>query len=197
VALTGEKVAHEAQVAPHRKVGQQPGHINAAVRDLGIDWPRHDYGPGGNPKGSSARLVPGLRPLGLCGSKPRRPGHMSTRSLAMHTARDNRPKTWRQVMDAMDEIEQRLEAMLLAKLPKHLRAKLTRLRDDVALPVLRNDGRRGAVAPRSSIAVPKPKHLRHLDDGEFEYYRLLSSKGFRMGEAMTMVQQPAGQEARV
>jgi hypothetical protein len=113
----------------------------------------------------------------------------------MHTARDNRPKTWRQVMDAMDEIEQRLEAMLLAKLPKHLRAELTRLRDDFALPVLRSDGRRGGATPGRSIAVPKPKHLRHLDDGQFEYYRLLRRKGFRMGEAMTMVQQPARQEA--
>ena len=35
VRLTGERDA--AQVAPHRKAGQQPGGINAAVRDLGIE----------------------------------------------------------------------------------------------------------------------------------------------------------------
>jgi len=37
VVLTGEKVSHEAQVAPHRKARQRPGGINAVVRDLGID----------------------------------------------------------------------------------------------------------------------------------------------------------------
>lgn len=37
VRLTGEKQAHEAQLAPHRKAGQQPGGINAATRELGID----------------------------------------------------------------------------------------------------------------------------------------------------------------
>jgi hypothetical protein len=36
VKLTG-KIIDAAQVAPHRKAGQQPGGINAAVRDLGIN----------------------------------------------------------------------------------------------------------------------------------------------------------------
>ncbi|WP_287799265.1 hypothetical protein [Acidiphilium sp.] len=33
--LTGD--SHAAQLAPHRKAGQQPGGINAATRELGID----------------------------------------------------------------------------------------------------------------------------------------------------------------
>ena len=38
VRLTEEKQKNDAaQVAPHRKAGQQPGGINAAVRELGID----------------------------------------------------------------------------------------------------------------------------------------------------------------
>lgn len=38
VRLTEEHArSHEAQLAPHRKAGQQPGGINAAVRELGID----------------------------------------------------------------------------------------------------------------------------------------------------------------
>jgi ParB-like chromosome segregation protein Spo0J len=38
VRLTeAQEKSHEAQLAPHRKAGQQPGGINAAVRELGID----------------------------------------------------------------------------------------------------------------------------------------------------------------
>jgi ParB family chromosome partitioning protein len=37
IKLTGEKVAHAAQLAPHGKAGQQSGGTNAAVRELGID----------------------------------------------------------------------------------------------------------------------------------------------------------------
>lgn len=37
VRLTAEGKFHAAQVEPHRKAGQQPGGINAATRELGID----------------------------------------------------------------------------------------------------------------------------------------------------------------
>jgi hypothetical protein len=111
------------------------------------------------------------------------------------------PMTWNQVIDALDATDVGLRDVLAeCRLPAEASAALRRIVAEITEPALRRAGRRHeaqlARYGDTRRTAPKPKHLRHLDDGQFEYYRLLRRKGFRMGEAMTMVQQPARREAR-
>jgi hypothetical protein len=88
VRLTEEKLKEQpAQVAPHRKAGQQPGGINAAVRELGIERTEAQRAvkiAGIKPEAKAA-AVPGVRAGWLLAHR-----HAATADLGAQFARGPR-----------------------------------------------------------------------------------------------------------
>jgi len=98
-------------------------------------------------------------------------------------SRSSRPTPWRQLVNAMQTIDEELSAMLtLSRVPQPIRNGLQRLRDECTLPVLRRAMPNGP-APRKQRG-----HLAELTSAQVEDYLTLTRKGgYKRAEALEMV----------
>ena len=95
------------------------------------------------------------------------------------------PQTWRQVMQHMQEVEDRLlDVLLCAELPTAARETLTTTWQEYVSPVLYAD-RRGSVRRTEHAAPPK---VVGLTDREAADYKTLRWRGFSPAKAMSIAQ---------